>query len=106
METLGKLGLNSSPVSDTCQNGERKSMEFALIIEEDKLVYWLGQMDLKKSTGLRGVSKATVHVTTTLGSVIWSISCRELLVTLIVITVILHPMYPEYMNANVLAPGN
>ncbi|KAF5294750.1 hypothetical protein FQA39_LY00234 [Lamprigera yunnana] len=51
------------------QVGEQKSMEFSLVIEEDKLLYWLGQVDLKKSTELGGVSEATVYVVTTLGSV-------------------------------------
>ncbi|KAF5304966.1 hypothetical protein FQA39_LY09440 [Lamprigera yunnana] len=44
-------------------------MDFSLVIEESKLLYWLRQVDLKKSTGLKGVSEATVHVVTMLGSV-------------------------------------
>ncbi|KAF5277122.1 hypothetical protein FQA39_LY06360 [Lamprigera yunnana] len=28
-------------------------MEFSLVVKEDKLLYWLGQVDLKKPTGLR-----------------------------------------------------
>ncbi|KAF5274211.1 hypothetical protein FQA39_LY07315 [Lamprigera yunnana] len=44
-------------------------MESLLVIEKDKLLYWLGQVYLKKSTELRGINEATVHVVTALGSV-------------------------------------
>ncbi|KAF5296928.1 hypothetical protein FQA39_LY12285 [Lamprigera yunnana] len=44
-------------------------MELSFVIEEDKLLYWLGQVDLEKSTESGGVSEPTVNVGTTLGSV-------------------------------------